>query len=62
MTEIMKTLWSESSDLEDEMMGTRSVLTDDYTSHNIKKLEDIIEVQKEREDYLKDEQQTSEEK
>ena len=43
MTEIMKTLWSESSDLEDEMMGTRSVSTDDYTSHNIKKLEDIIE-------------------
>jgi hypothetical protein len=62
MTEIMKTLWNESSDLEDEMMGTRSVLTDDYTSHNIKKLEDIIEEQKEREDYLKDEQQTSEEK
>ena len=62
MTEIMKTLWNESSDLEDEMMGTRSVLTDDYTSHNIKKLEDIIEEQKEREDYLKDEQQTFEEK
>ena len=62
MTEIMKRLWNESSDLEDEMMGTRSVLTDDYTSHNIKKLEDIIEEQKEREDYLNDEQQTSEEK
>ncbi|MBR5297684.1 MAG: hypothetical protein IKU29_07445 [Parabacteroides sp.] len=62
MTEIMNTLWSESSDLEDEMMGTRSVLADDYTSHNIKKLEDIIEEQKKREEFLKDELQTSEEK
>lgn len=52
MTEVMKTLWSESSDLEEEMMGTRSVLSDDYTSHGIKRLADIIEEQKREDEQL----------
>ncbi|MBE6301050.1 MAG: hypothetical protein E7085_04220 [Parabacteroides distasonis] len=52
MTEVMKTLWSESSDLEEEMMGTRSVLSDDYTSHDIKRLADIIEEQKREDEQL----------
>lgn len=29
---IMKTLWDESSELESELLSTRSVLSDDYTS------------------------------
>ena len=52
MTEVMKTLWSESSDLEEEMMDTRSVLSDDYTSHDIKRLADIIEEQKREDEQL----------
>lgn len=52
MTEVMKTLWSESSDLEEEMMSTRSVLSDDYTSHDIKRLADIIEEQKREDEQL----------
>lgn len=40
---IMRTLWDESSDLEDEILSTRSVVSDDYTSGNIQELKERIE-------------------
>lgn len=43
MTKIMKTLWDESSELESEALSTRSVLSDDYTSGDIKEVRDTIE-------------------
>lgn len=39
----MKTLWDESAELEDEILSTRSVLSDDYTSGNIQALQEQIE-------------------
>lgn len=43
MAGIMKTLWDESSELQREAMSTRSVLSDDYTSGDIKNLRETIE-------------------
>ncbi|RHJ90440.1 hypothetical protein [Parabacteroides bouchesdurhonensis] len=40
---IMKTLWDESSDLESETESTRSVVSDNYTSGDIKDLRETIE-------------------
>lgn len=40
---IMKSLWDESSDLEDEILSTHSALSDDYTSGNIQDLKERIE-------------------
>ena len=40
---IMKTLWDESDDLQDETMSTNSVLSDDYTSNDIQDLQETIE-------------------
>lgn len=40
---IMKTLWDESDDLNDETMSTNSVLSDDYTSNDIQDLQETIE-------------------
>lgn len=43
MAGIMKTLWDESSELQSETLSTHSVLSDDYTSGNIKNLRETIE-------------------
>ena len=40
---IMKTLWDIDSDLHDETMSTNSVLSDSYTSGNIRELRERIE-------------------
>ena len=50
----MKTLWDESSELENETLSTRSVLTDDYTSNDVQKLKDTVEDEKENEDIIDD--------
>ncbi|RHJ77091.1 hypothetical protein [Parabacteroides sp. AM08-6] len=54
MAGIMKTLWDESSELENETLSTRSVLTDDYTSNDVQKLKDTVEDEKENEDIIDD--------
>lgn len=44
MTKIMKTLWDESAELSDEAMATNaSVLTDGYTSGDVKDITETIE-------------------
>lgn len=44
MTKIMKTLWDESAELSDEAMVTNaSVLTDGYTSGDVKDITETIE-------------------
>lgn len=44
MTKIMKTLWDESADLNDEAMATdASILTDGYTTGDVKDITEIIE-------------------
>lgn len=40
---IMKTLWDESSELEDDVLANRSVVSDDYTSGDIKDIRETIE-------------------
>ena len=49
MAGIMKTLWDESSVLEDEALTPHSILSDDYTSpsDDEKGLDDVIDDQKE---------------
>ena len=49
MAGIMKTLWDESSELEDETLTPHSILSDDYTSpsDDEKGLDDVIDDQKE---------------
>ena len=41
MDGIMRTLWDESADLNDESMLTRSVLSDDYTANDKERLQDL---------------------
>ena len=43
MAGIMNTLWDESSELEDEILTPRPVLSDDYTTHDVTKLDKSIE-------------------
>ena len=43
MAGIMNTLWDESSELEDEILTPRPVLSDDYTTHDVTKLDETIE-------------------
>ena len=43
MAGIMNTLWDESSELEDETLTPRPVLSDDCTSHDVTKLDETIE-------------------
>ena len=54
MAGIMKTLWDLSAELENEMLRTHSVLSDDYTSRddNLDKLKEIEEVLKENEEKM----------
>lgn len=43
MTKIMQTLWDESSELSDDVLANRSVVSDDYTSGDIKDIRETIE-------------------
>ena len=43
MAGIMNTLWDESSELEDEMLTPHPILSDDYTAHDMTKLDETIE-------------------
>lgn len=49
MAGIMKTLWDESSELEDETLTPHSILSNDYTSpsNDEKELDDVIDDLKE---------------
>lgn len=40
---IMKTLWDESASLESEILSPRSVVSDDYTTGNIKDLQERMD-------------------
>ena len=42
MAGIMNTLWDESSELEDEMLTPHPILSDDYTAHDMTKLDETI--------------------
>ncbi|MBC8602384.1 hypothetical protein H8784_11750 [Parabacteroides acidifaciens] len=54
MAGIMKTLWDESSELEDETLTPHSILSDDYTSpsDDEKGLDDVIDDQKEDDEII----------
>ena len=54
MAGIMKTLWDESSELEDETLTPHSILSDDYTSpsDDEKGLDDVIDNQKEDDEII----------
>ncbi len=54
MAGIMKTLWDESSELEDETLTPHSILSDDYTSpsDDEKELDDVIDDQKEDDEII----------
>lgn len=51
---IMRTLWDESSDLSDETLSPRPVLSDDYTTGDIEDLQETIEDSTLKEDSLDD--------
>ena len=53
MAGIMNTLWDESSELEDEMLTPHPILSDDYTAHDMTKLDETIEKAEENEKILK---------
>lgn len=43
MAKIMRTLWDESSELSDETLSPRPVLSDDYTTGDVEDLQETIE-------------------
>jgi len=53
MAGIMNTLWDESSELEDEMLTPHPILSDDYTAHDMTKLDETIEKAEENEKIMK---------
>lgn len=53
MAGIMNTLWDESSELEDEMLTPHPILSDDYTAHDMTKLDETIERRKKTRRLLK---------
>lgn len=55
MAGIMKTLWDESSELSEETLSTRSVLSDDYTSGVRQEQSDILGKSEEIEKVLDEE-------
>ena len=61
MAGIMNTLWDESSELEDETLTPRPVLSDDCTSHDVTKLDETIEAD-ENEEIIEDSLKTSQDK
>ena len=54
MAGIMNTLWDESSELEDEMLTPHPILSDDYTAHDMTKLDETIEKAEENEKIIED--------
>ena len=62
MAGIMNTLWDESSELENETLTPRPVLSDDCTSHDMTKLDETIEEADENEEIIEDSLKTSQDK
>ena len=62
MAGIMNTLWDESSELEDEILTPRPVLSDDYTTHDVTKLDETIEDADENEKIIEESLKTSQDK
>ena len=58
MAGIMNTLWDESSELEDEILTPRPVLSDDYTT----KLDETIEDADENDKIIEESLKTSQDK
>gem|GEM_PF-49444 len=54
MAGIMNTLWDESSELEDEMLTPHPILSDDYTAHDMTKLDETIEKAEENEKIIEE--------
>ena len=59
MAGIMNTLWDESSELEDEMLTPHPILSDDYTAHDMTKLDETIEKAEENEKIIEESLKTS---
>ena len=59
---IMNTLWDESSELEDEMLTPLPILSDDYTAHDMTKLDETIEKAEENEKIIEESLKTSQDK
>ena len=62
MAGIMNTLWDESSELEDEILTPRPVLSDDYTTHDVTKLDETIEDADENDKIIEESLKTSQDK
>ena len=62
MAGIMNTLWDESSELEDEMLTPHPILSDDYTAHDMTKLDETIEKAEENEKIIEESLKTSQDK
>ena len=62
MAGIMNTLWDESSELEDESLTPRRVLSDDYTTHDVTKLDETIEDADENDKIIEESLKTSQDK
>ena len=62
MAGIMNTLWDESSELEDEILTPRPGLSDDYTTHDVTKLDETIEDADENDKIIEESLKTSQDK
>ena len=62
MAGIMNTLWDESSELEDEMLTPHPIQSDDYTAHDMTKLDETIEKAEENEKIIEESLKTSQDK
>ena len=62
MAGIMNTLWDESSELEDEILTPRPVLSDDYPTHDVTKLDETIEDADENDKIIEESLKTSQDK
>lgn len=62
MAGIMNTLWDESSELEDEILTPRPVLSDDYMTHDVTKLDETIEDADENDKIIEESLKTSQDK
>ena len=62
MAGIMNTVLDESSELEDEILTPRPVLSDDYTTHDVTKLDETIEDADENDKIIEESLKTSQDK
>ena len=62
MAGIMNTLWDESSELKAEMLTPHPILSDDYTAHDMTKLDETIEKAEENEKIIEESLKTSQDK